>query len=138
MRRRPPRSTRTDTLFPYTTLFRSAQHHHDLGERGHHHRHERRQREADDGDQDQCRVEVVEVHAGPCLVQTGGMRATTGHTRDAPCPAAPSPASRRPPLPSPTPTTSPPPAVPPLAACLEVRPFTRPRGPNTQPAPRQP
>src|SRR3546814_1506889 len=28
MIRRPPRSTRTDTLFPYTTLFRS------LGERG--------------------------------------------------------------------------------------------------------
>src|SRR3546814_14279699 len=26
MRRRPPRSTRTDTLFPYTTLFRSAVH----------------------------------------------------------------------------------------------------------------
>src|SRR3546814_8946065 len=25
MRRRPPRSTRTDTLFPYTTLFRSIQ-----------------------------------------------------------------------------------------------------------------
>src|SRR3546814_7602635 len=25
MRRRPPRSTRTDTLFPYTTLFRSVQ-----------------------------------------------------------------------------------------------------------------
>src|SRR3546814_1573840 len=24
MHRRPPRSTRTDTLFPYTTLFRSA------------------------------------------------------------------------------------------------------------------
>src|SRR3546814_5925877 len=24
--RRPPRSTRTDTLFPYTTLFRSAGH----------------------------------------------------------------------------------------------------------------
>src|SRR3546814_12178170 len=24
MRRRPPRSKRTDTLFPYTTLFRSA------------------------------------------------------------------------------------------------------------------
>src|SRR3546814_1586951 len=24
MERRPPRSTRTDTLFPYTTLFRSA------------------------------------------------------------------------------------------------------------------
>src|SRR3546814_7713683 len=30
MRRRPPRSTRTDTLFPYTTLFRSeAERHHD-------------------------------------------------------------------------------------------------------------
>src|SRR3546814_16215900 len=29
MRRRPPRSTRTDTLFPYTTLFRSL--HHDTG-----------------------------------------------------------------------------------------------------------
>src|SRR3546814_19779678 len=29
MRRRPPRSTRTDTLFPYTTLFRSRG-----GERG--------------------------------------------------------------------------------------------------------
>src|SRR3546814_1414893 len=26
MIRRPPRSTRTDTLFPYTTLFRSNQH----------------------------------------------------------------------------------------------------------------
>src|SRR3546814_832545 len=26
MKRRPPRSTRTDTLFPYTTLFRSMQH----------------------------------------------------------------------------------------------------------------
>src|SRR3546814_19236360 len=25
MKRRPPRSTRTDTLFPYTTLFRSAE-----------------------------------------------------------------------------------------------------------------
>src|SRR3546814_2250389 len=28
MIRRPPRSTRTDTLFPYTTLFRSADHQH--------------------------------------------------------------------------------------------------------------
>src|SRR3546814_1921915 len=33
MRRRPPRSTRTDTLFPYTTLFRSA------GGQATHHRH---------------------------------------------------------------------------------------------------
>src|SRR3546814_14103629 len=28
MIRRPPRSTRTDTLFPYTTLFRSSHPHH--------------------------------------------------------------------------------------------------------------
>src|SRR3546814_15250406 len=27
MTRRPPRSTRTDTLFPYTTLFRAGRHH---------------------------------------------------------------------------------------------------------------
>src|SRR3546814_19182419 len=31
MRRRPPRSTRTDTLFPYTTLFRSLDLHAFLG-----------------------------------------------------------------------------------------------------------
>src|SRR3546814_1903257 len=30
MIRRPPRSTRTDTLFPYTTLFRSGAHRHFL------------------------------------------------------------------------------------------------------------
>src|SRR3546814_2302524 len=30
MIRRPPRSTRTDTLFPYTTLFRSWQEHYDI------------------------------------------------------------------------------------------------------------
>src|SRR3546814_19969582 len=35
MIRRPPRSTRTDTLFPYTTLFRSAtpRHHHQRNQR---------------------------------------------------------------------------------------------------------
>src|SRR3546814_6394965 len=31
MIRRPPRSTRTDTLFPYTTLFRSAHHFQESG-----------------------------------------------------------------------------------------------------------
>src|SRR3546814_13243873 len=36
MIRRPPRSTRTDTLFPYTTLFRSAEIG-DLADRLHHH-----------------------------------------------------------------------------------------------------
>src|SRR3546814_1867800 len=34
MIRRPPRSTRTDTLFPYTTLFRSPQHHQHPRRRG--------------------------------------------------------------------------------------------------------
>src|SRR3546814_9981786 len=38
MIRRPPRSTRTDTLFPYTTLFRSGlafyEHRHDDGDVG--------------------------------------------------------------------------------------------------------
>src|SRR3546814_9084849 len=36
MIRRPPRSTRTDTLFPYTTLFRSYPHdfHRDLAQAG--------------------------------------------------------------------------------------------------------
>src|SRR3546814_8504100 len=47
MIRRPPRSTRTDTLFPYTTLFRSlADRHHDpppVGIAGEHRRlHQRR------------------------------------------------------------------------------------------------
>src|SRR3546814_3019038 len=34
MLRRPPRSTRTDTLFPYTTLFRSRQSHAGFPENG--------------------------------------------------------------------------------------------------------
>src|SRR3546814_3187576 len=33
MIRRPPRSTRTDTLFPYTTLFRSRRQQHDVSRR---------------------------------------------------------------------------------------------------------
>src|SRR3546814_10500122 len=36
MIRRPPRSTRTDTLFPYTALFRSVRQEH-LGRRDQHH-----------------------------------------------------------------------------------------------------
>src|SRR3546814_3491542 len=35
MIRRPPRSTRTDTLFPYTTLFRSARYTGKVPGRGH-------------------------------------------------------------------------------------------------------
>src|SRR3546814_12760538 len=36
MIRRPPRSTRTDTLFPYTTLFRSARQDPEVWRRNHH------------------------------------------------------------------------------------------------------
>src|SRR3546814_16787838 len=39
MIRRPPRSTRTDTLFPYTTLFRAGRVHDDRGVSGGGHRH---------------------------------------------------------------------------------------------------
>src|SRR3546814_19116915 len=41
MIRRPPRSTRTDTLFPYTTLFRSSRPRPDPEVRGRLPRHER-------------------------------------------------------------------------------------------------
>src|SRR3546814_8609401 len=46
MIRRPPRSTRTDTLFPYTTLFRSAVEHrpHRQRDRRYVHRRRRHQR----------------------------------------------------------------------------------------------
>src|SRR3546814_4618680 len=37
MIRRPPRSTRTDTLFPYTTLFRSGHHAEVVGDQHHAH-----------------------------------------------------------------------------------------------------
>src|SRR3546814_11687154 len=39
MIRRPPRSTRTDTLFPYTTLFRSSGHRHPVTTTGGDRRH---------------------------------------------------------------------------------------------------
>src|SRR3546814_14100380 len=50
MRRRPPRSTRTDTLFPYTTLFRSfAPRARFLGAGGYGRRTRRRPRDGRDG-----------------------------------------------------------------------------------------
>src|SRR3546814_14332530 len=51
--RRPPRSTRTDTLFPYTTLFRSA----DLSRAG------ARGRRRDDGRQAAGQARSCGVHA---------------------------------------------------------------------------
>src|SRR3546814_19542480 len=51
MIRRPPRSTRTDTLFPYTTLFRSAPQHevYYIDSIGKYHPEERRRRVSKDG-----------------------------------------------------------------------------------------
>src|SRR3546814_2408566 len=68
--RRPPRSTRTDTLFPYTTLFRSRHRqsvlHHRLGRRAA--RDRDRRRPAAEGDQGRRRLrqgpeEIPRCHA---------------------------------------------------------------------------
>src|SRR3546814_21002117 len=59
MRRRPPRSTRTDTLFPYTTLFRLLE---GLRAGG------RQQRQAEQGkDRPPRRFEIAHVQMLPCL-----------------------------------------------------------------------
>src|SRR3546814_19236658 len=51
MIRRPPRSTRTDTLFPYTTLFRSGRHpRHRQGDQGSGARHDHPRQAARGGD----------------------------------------------------------------------------------------
>src|SRR3546814_5227015 len=63
MRRGPPRATRTDTLFPYTTLFRSVRVPalHDRVRRQHRHRRQRAQ------PADQQGLEVA-LHAAPAPV----------------------------------------------------------------------
>src|SRR3546814_4238655 len=66
---RPPRSTRTDTLFPYTTLFRSERHEDEAGQRGqleledrHEHLHgEDKEGEDDDHPSDQQHDDGQEV-----------------------------------------------------------------------------
>src|SRR3546814_10212558 len=70
MIRRPPRSTRTDTLFPYTTLFRSLGRDHQrrlvqhrLDPPGRHHRDEQDQQQAEE--QDVERQPPDEVHRVP-------------------------------------------------------------------------
>src|SRR3546814_308790 len=79
MIRRPPRSTRTDTLFPYTTLFRS--HDTGLGDVDASVREQLHHAELDD---------VIQVPAGPFAVSIFGKNAATapvalqgrGHTSD--------------------------------------------------------
>src|SRR3546814_5514451 len=75
MIRRPPRSTRTDTLFPYTTLFRSRDHQrrlvqHRLDPPGRRHRDEQDQQQAEE--QDVERQPPDEVHRVPDEDEEGG------------------------------------------------------------------
>src|SRR3546814_8424694 len=66
MIRRPPRSTRTDTLFPYTTLFRSVGRDAEwLGHEAAQHQHDRQHREEGLG--------VVHVPRLPALVEQAGI-----------------------------------------------------------------
>src|SRR3546814_6466407 len=58
MIRRPPRSTRTDTLFPYTTLFRSASFPQDFDYQA--------EAEAKRGPE----PELVEDYAGPATIES--------------------------------------------------------------------
>src|SRR3546814_18633236 len=71
MLRRPPRSTRTDTLFPYTTLFRSEQDEQEQ-EDGVQHAGNRRHRAGAD------------IGRGPCNGSGGGQSTKNGgrHVRD--------------------------------------------------------
>src|SRR3546814_8108365 len=72
MIRRPPRSTRTDTLFPYTTLFRSRIIEQDLAERAD--RGQRRAQLVADRREELVlhAVELLEARIG--LAQLGGQR----------------------------------------------------------------
>src|SRR3546814_15824233 len=76
MIRRPPRSTRTDTLFPYTTLFRSGRHafHQPEGSSGH----ERRAEMDHLVHQDPA---IIELRAGRLLadLQQHGAAAAAAH-----------------------------------------------------------
>src|SRR3546814_9822011 len=72
MIRRPPRSTRTDTLFPYTTLFRSS---------GHQRRpfgQPCRFRRADEGDEEGRRIDQARTRP---VSRDGGLRAVRLRSR---------------------------------------------------------
>src|SRR3546814_4893702 len=58
MMQRPPRSTRTDTLFPYTTLFRSDEDQHDhCGSKGNRRRNQSERGDGDGGSEERHRSE---------------------------------------------------------------------------------
>src|SRR3546814_5220098 len=88
MIRRPPRSTRTDTLVPYTTLFRSEeagpeelvgqQHRH----RARKHRHHRDQQERGDQPTPREQRHLQQVHARRTHVEHGGDDRSEEHTSE--------------------------------------------------------
>src|SRR3546814_19214419 len=93
MIRRPPRSTRTDTLFPYTTLFRSVDAAHVrghivaelvAGDDRHLHRIEAavygaagRQRRKGEGRGGEAQCHLLNLHGGPQLNEKPGDRKST-------------------------------------------------------------
>src|SRR3546814_18154046 len=121
MIRRPPRSTRTDTLFPYTTLFRSHQkgdpHHYDGGSRS--------PRQV--GQARNLRQQHRRGCATPNRVGIGRPHQTrrppqrTPTSRPPPLPAPPPPPPPRPPTPPPPPPPTPPAPPPSRPAPLPSR-----------------
>src|SRR3546814_3555029 len=80
MKRRPPRSTRTDTLFPYTTLFRSLAFRGQGSER----RDTRGNGRAGGGEGDQVRQRRCADGGPPCgrlIVRPGSSATTSGNQR---------------------------------------------------------
>src|SRR3546814_13523464 len=73
MLRRPPRSTRTDTLFPYTTLFRSYARVRTFSESGDHVLRPRRRKGG-------CTLFVAEERGAMAFPELGGNGAASGST----------------------------------------------------------
>src|SRR3546814_7211645 len=76
MIRRPPRSTRTDTLFPYTTLFRSPPEHDVDGNPREGRQHARRAAAQQVVVAQQDAGDVTDVHVGAPASNASGSRAT--------------------------------------------------------------
>src|SRR3546814_11676169 len=79
MIRRPPRSTRTDTLFPYTTLFRSRDHGRGRADLLREHpllagRRQARRRQSVGRRRDDARMDAVEPAAVPPVQRTAAYR----------------------------------------------------------------
>src|SRR3546814_4665526 len=76
MIRRPPRSTRTDTLFPYTTLFRSLQQVQHAG------RLQRPHEAVDERGHGVAAGEVLPVRAAQAVARAGESRRSEEHTSE--------------------------------------------------------